>query len=142
MTIKEDIFHAIISSPEENPPETGGALGGRNGIVTHAYFDKGQEGVCPCSYTPNVEKINSVISRWAEEEIDFMGMFHTHFFGVKTMSDGDKRYIYQIMEAISETVDELYFPIVVMPERKLIVYKAICCEEMTAIIPDELKIIS
>lgn len=54
-----------------------------------------------------------------------MGIVHVHFGGAKTLSDGDKRYIEKIMRAMPDSIRQLYFPIVVQPDRELIPYIAV-----------------
>ena len=54
-----------------------------------------------------------------------MGMFHVHFGGTESLSEGDKEYIVRIMEVMPKKIGCLYFPVVVMPERKVVAYKAV-----------------
>ena len=43
---------------------------------------------------------------------------------VESLSPGDKLYIGQILEAMPEEITCLYFPVVKMPEREMVVYRA------------------
>lgn len=106
--------------------ECGGILGSsRNGIIDNIVLDNtGHQNEPRCSYTPNVEFLNGCILRWQHESIRFLGVFHTHFAGVKTLSEADKKYIKAIMNAMPEEIEYLYFPIFVLPERKLAGYVA------------------
>ena len=47
------------------------------------------------------------------------------FFGVRTLSDGDIAYITAIMRAMPQSVSELHFPVVVLPDREMISYLAV-----------------
>ena len=52
-------------------------------------------------------------------------MFHTHFYGVSSLSKGDEIYIKKILEAMPQSKKELFFPIIVLPDKKIISYR--CC---------------
>lgn len=135
----KEVLEELRLQISETPPESGGILGGRNGIVTNFLADKGKMGGPQCSYTPDTDFLNQAIKRWAEQGIGFMGMFHTHFGGAETLSEGDKAYIVRIMKAMPEEINCLYFPIVVMPGRRIAVHKAICKGGKIRIIRDEIE---
>ena len=106
--------------------ECGGILGSsQNEIIDNVVFDdiRHQKRI-RCSYAPNVEFLNKCILQWQQENIRFWGMFHTHFAGVKTLSEADETYIRIIMNAMPEEIYCLYFPIYVLPERELVGYVA------------------
>ena len=124
MRIKKEIYHSIFTSVKDTPPESGGILGEKDGIIQFVVYDEGVKNGKLCSYAPDVEKLNFVIREWQEEGILFCGMFHTHFFGVETLSEGDVKYINMIMEQMPEEIKTLFFPIVVLPQRKFVVYVA------------------
>lgn len=125
MRICRSIFNEIINIPAEAPPEVGGIIGGYGGIVTDHHLDIGVNSDRACSYTPNVSLLNTIISEWATEGIQFMGIYHTHFFNVQTLSDGDIRYINRILLSMPTEIDLLYFPLVVFPSRTMVCFKAI-----------------
>ena len=125
MNICTETYNLIINNVGNVPPESGGILGGQNRIINHVVFDPGMNQSKWCSYTPNVKMMNKTIERWFTDGIDFQGIFHTHFFGVDTLSPGDKEYIALIMKCMPPFVKHLYFPLVVLPERRMVVYKAI-----------------
>ena len=125
MKILQQVYDAIILQLPEKPPEIGGILGGIDGVVTEYVIDKvalSDDRKC-CSYEPNINYLNSKIQKWEENEIKFMGIFHTHFGGSSNLSSGDKEYIRNIMNDMPAGVDCLWFPIAVLPERKFISYK-------------------
>ena len=86
------LMEEIVSAAPSQPPEIGGILGGTNQVVSLYALDKGIVGGAMCSYTPDVMQLNHQIQRWAEDRIEFMGMFHVHFGGAATLSPGDRRY--------------------------------------------------
>lgn len=89
----EAVIDSIRQGVSNIPPESGGILGGRNDVVTNICLDKGILGKHPCSYTPDTRFLNQKINQWAETGIQFMGMFHVHFGGTESLSEGDKEYI-------------------------------------------------
>lgn len=70
-----------------------------------------------------------------------MWNFHSHHFGVRSLSEGDKKYICTIMKSMPKNVKCIYFPIVVMPDRDFVVYKACKCQETIVIEREEVEII-
>ena len=135
----EAVIDSIRQGVSNIPPESGGILGGRNDVVTNICLDKGILGKHPCSYTPDTRFLNQKINQWAETGIQFMGMFHVHFGGTERLSDGDKEYIVRSMEVMPKKIGCLYFPVVVMPERKVVAYKAVRNNEKVVIKRDCIK---
>ena len=97
MRICREIFDEIVNVAIDAPPEIGGIIGGENNVVKAHHMDMGISSVKACSYTPNVSLLNGIISEWSTEGIQFMGIYHTHFFEVRTLSEGDIRYIRNIL---------------------------------------------
>lgn len=124
MLITRETYQDILISQNEIPPETGGILGGVNEKIITAVKDNGIQSKRICSYTPDVQKMNQVIAKWQNNNIEFMGIFHSHFFGVATLSPEDKKYIERIMRNMPAFIERLFFPIVVMPQREMVSYKA------------------
>lgn len=57
---------------------------------TKVVFDDGKDDdFRRCHYTPNVTMLNSCLVEWSESGIEFYGLFHTHFYGVSSLSKGD-----------------------------------------------------
>lgn len=126
MKIHKNTLKQINDFVPDKPPEVGGILGSReNGIITDIMFDRNQlANNKMCYYAPNVDSLNQCIKEWYNSNIYFKGIFHTHFAGVKTLSEADKKYIYRIMNCMPQEIRQLYFPIFVIPERELICYIA------------------
>ena len=125
MNILKSILNELDLRITDVPPEIGGILGCRNGedVISEVVFDRQSDGYS-CGYRPNVEFFNQVIEEWTNRDIAFVGLFHTHFFGVKTLSAADEEYIRTIICAMPSDVERLYFPIFVLPDRTLIAYLA------------------
>lgn len=124
MNINKCVYNEIINTAKLLPPETGGLLGGRNDTVVEVLRDEGLPSEKKCSYYPDTALFNRTIKEWQSKDIDFMGIYHTHYWGVDTLSEGDKIYITRIMKSMPEGVDRLYFPLIVMPDKKLVCYVA------------------
>ncbi len=142
MKICRKLLNDILNKMPLVPPEAGGIIGGKDGQVCIWEFDKGCAGR-GCIYAPNVTYLNTIIDTWIENNYDFMGIFHVHFGGSKYLSDGDKKYIKKIMTAMPLSIKQLYFPIIVQPEKELVSYKAIKDSQgEILIIFDEVEIIN
>ena len=111
VTIKQEIYEAIIRVFSDNEPECGCILGAvPGGPITHFYFDK--TGVStPKSYAPDCEAINTVLqNEWASAGVQMVGVIHSHSNAGKFPSCGDLYYAAQILRATNLT--ELLLPIV------------------------------
>jgi hypothetical protein len=106
--------------------ETGGILGSydNTGVVTHIAFDYDDYSLYPCEYRPHINYFNLCIEQWYKHRIQFIGFFHTHLHDVDSLSQGDILYINVIMNSMPQGIDSLYFPLYVLPSRKLKGYKA------------------
>lgn len=124
MKIQKSVFEEIISTVPYVPPESGGMIGGTNQVITHFVLDNGtflSNGYD--IYVPDTLLLNKTICKWKKDGIDFYGIFHSHFPGGTCLSNGDKRYIIQIMNAMPQYINKLYFPII-FPKENMIVYRA------------------
>ena len=73
MVVKsESVMGEILKKLPCEPPEIGGILGGKNGVVTCHVLDYGKTGGSPCSYTPNIAYLNRKIEEWFKDGIEFM----------------------------------------------------------------------
>ena len=123
MKIKKEIYSQIINRCPVVPPEVGGIIGMKNGVVSVVEFDFLNIIHDFAQYIPDTESINKTIRLWDKKGFDFCGMFHSHMYNQKTLSNEDKRYIEEIMRLMPEKTEVLYFP-VIMPKQKIISYKA------------------
>lgn len=120
MKISVKVYNEIIKN--KYAYETGGILGGNDGIITHCFFDEGCENKGN-SYKPNIYILNQIIERWSKENINFYGIYHTHPVLDQRLSKQDIEYIELIMIATPEYIEVLYFPLL-LPNDELIFYKA------------------
>ncbi|MCI5728235.1 MAG: hypothetical protein MR374_01660 [Clostridia bacterium] len=141
MKILASVYQRILDSMPAVPPEIGGILGSIDGVICECQVDAGCPIHCGCFYSPNVDFLNDTIKNWQSKGIVFHGIFHTHFFGVQTLSDGDMAYINVILQAMPTHISELYFPVVVLPEKIVVSYLAIHDGKMVNIKNDELSIV-
>jgi len=125
MKILTSTYEDILTYAQQTPDrETGAVLGGRNGIVTMFVADPGKASSA-FHYVPDIERINDAITSWFDEGIEFMGLLHTHLWERSLLSEGDRKYITQIMRANEETQGlVLYFPIITLPNTTMIAYRA------------------
>lgn len=121
MIIKSSVYQQIVFQCPSAPPESGGILGKRNGVVCAFHFDVGLSSAGGTAYAPNVNVLNHKILEWQDSGIEFCGIAHSHAVG-KRLSSGDIAYIQDIMEEYHEgTV--LYFPIII-PKVELLSFRA------------------
>ena len=85
MLMNSKVYEDIIRNVPKYPPEIGGIMGGKNNIIQCIFFDDGIKTEKYCSYNPNTELLNEVINKWIFQDIEFYGIFHTHFFDVQTL---------------------------------------------------------
>ena len=124
MEILYDVYKEIINKVPDQMPETGGILWGHKCLITKVIFDVGiKDNVQICHYAPDVCKLNKCLSVWLKQGIELYGLFHTHFFNVSSLSQGDIAYIKQILLGMPEEKKWLYFPIVVLPDKKMVSYR-------------------
>lgn len=94
MKMVKSVYKKILENVPTHMPETGGMLGGQDGTVTKVVFDGGKDDdFRRCHYTPNVTMLNSCLVEWSKSGIEFYGLFHTHFYGVSSLSKGDEIYM-------------------------------------------------
>lgn len=143
MIITKDVLKKIEEIAHSKDVEVGGILGMKtNDVVSCFVADLPQNGVgCRFDYSPNIDFLNTQIEKWAENDIRFIGLFHTHFSGSKNLSDADIEYIKLIMLNSKDIVEQLYFPLFTLPDNILTVYKAYFDGDETVIKVDELVII-
>ena len=123
MKIIQNAMNEIMFNVNGFTNEIGGILGGYDEVITRIVLDVDMKGNTPFKYVQNVSMLNRCISSWNEQKIKFYGIFHTHF-NDRRLSKNDRNYIVNIMNQNSDNIKKLYFPIIVLPEMKMYVYKA------------------
>lgn len=126
MILKKEAFEYISQISNSVNYETGGIIGGtENGTVTDVVPDIPVD--TPNSkfeYFPNVTFFNKEIEKWERKNIKFMGIFHTHFNGSRSLSAADEKYIKTIMLTLEGITEYLYFPVFTVGDNVFTVYKA------------------
>ncbi len=139
MKILSDVYEQIIQCPSV-PPEKGGILGMKNGVVCSYFFDNNISQSNSAVYIPNVDFLNAKIREWEKKGIAFSGIFHSHPKNQPELSADDIEYIKVIFQAMPASIKTLYFP-VVLPNVELVSFKAIYQEDAVHILEDKIKII-
>lgn len=124
LKIVKEVTGAMLANMPSAPPEIGGIFGGSDECVTEFFLDRGKMTNKGCGYVPDTERLNAVISDWEKRQVNLLGIFHTHFISVETLSVGDISYIERIMKSMPQRVRVLYFPIIVLPEKHIVPYIA------------------
>lgn len=143
MKIRQKVIDNIAAVANSINLEIGGILGSsKDGVITDMIEDLPLNKVgCKFDYSPNIDFLNMKIEIWAENDIEFMGIFHTHFSGSKNLSDADIEYIKEIMLSSKGIVEYLYFPLFTLPDNELTVYKAYFNNANIVVDKDELIIV-
>ena len=109
MKIAKETYNEILTKLQLNTLETGGILGEKDGVVCRFFLDTDGESTLG-EYRPNVTLLNQVIERWAQEEVSFIGLVHTHINGLGILSPSDIEYVRLIVSA--NELESVYFPVV------------------------------
>lgn len=112
MKIQTELYNKILYSFPQVPPEAGGILGIKDGIVCRFFFDRGESDMQNAIYTPQVSMLNHILAEWSWEKVQFAGMVHSHLPGAETLSMADKQYIEKVLLSMPRTIRFLYFPLV------------------------------
>ena len=124
------------------PPEQGGILGIRDGSICEYFHDASHGCAHQAVYEPDTELLNRVIENWADDEICFAGIVHSHIAGQETLSADDVEYINVIFNAMPENITELYFPIIIPENSTLVSFSAQRKNQNIIISTDDVQIIN
>lgn len=141
MKITQSIYEKILNKYPIPPPEQGGILGIRNGVVCKYYHDITCTITESSVYELDVDSLNEKIEEWERKGIEFAGIIHSHMLGQDTLSSGDKAYIKTLFNNLPEWIKELYFPIVIPKTKQVVSYIAKRYNENVIIQQDEIHII-
>lgn len=122
MKITEPCYRALLSLPPV-PPETGGLLGGHDGIIDSWYVDRAAPVLDRAVYIPDLPDLNRQLEKWSAQQIDFMGIFHSHLREQPRLSQADQAYIGKIFAGKPAHMTRLFFPVVI-PGEKIIPFCA------------------
>lgn len=112
MKIKRTTYEYIISKFDTVPPEQGGILGMKDGVVCEYIHDNSKTDTDRAVYEPNVSFLNDCISKWFDEGCDFCGIVHSHPRGQDTLSSSDIEYI-NLLFQMNPWIENMLFPIIV-----------------------------
>lgn len=121
--IKKDIYKTIINTIGKISPETGGILGGNDNIVLSFCFDYNAD-VTGSSYSPCLDEINNQITKWAGDNIDFLGFIHSHE-KLAGLSFEDIEYAKRIILK-TNGLSKMYMLILTFDESNFFILKAYC----------------
>ncbi len=124
LQIYESVYNAILFGCPLVPPESGGFLGSKSGVICDFSLDNGQPTDNQGTYRPNYEFLLHTASLWECKNIKFCGIFHTHLSNQETLSSDDKKYIKAIMIENRNNFKTMYFPLVI-PREKIIMFMAL-----------------
>lgn len=139
MKISKEINNVIHNSFKNCQRECGGIIGGFNDIVTTFEFDNGLYNENSGCYIPNTKLLNQCIEEWYSKNISFYGIIHNHLTQYASLSNDDFKYIKKIMLSMPQSIDKLYFPIV-LPKHTINSFKAIRKENEISIVSDDIII--
>jgi len=109
------VFNAMIDAFSTHSPECGGVLGapiGQDTYISDFYFDFAGVGTAE-SYTPNCDNINDMLENdWAVQNIQMVGVVHSHGNMGTYPSCGDLYYCEQIMR--NAHLQQFYLPIITL----------------------------
>lgn len=117
MEIRHQFYQKLLHAFPAVPPEAGAILGGQNGTITHFAYDSGILCYESAIYTPSTDRLNRVIQEWAGQDISFYGIAHSHPPGQVELSISDMAYIMRIMDHMPDSIQTLFFPLVIPGER-------------------------
>lgn len=124
MIITRDVFNKIMRSYPRVPPEMGGILGRKNGIICNYFHDKGVCDGKSAVYEPTIDLLNNQIALWSEIGISFAGIIHSHLDHETNLSAADIKYIEKIISSLPQDYIQLYFPIIFPGRKRMISYLA------------------
>ena len=115
--IYSNVYEEIIKTIGNAPIESGGIIGIKNNIICKFYFDK-SESRHNTMYIPNTKVLNYIIDKWADSNIDFAGIVHSHPNSCTTPSLEDYYYATNLKQ-LNPTLKKILFPIVTI-ENKIV----------------------
>lgn len=119
MYISQTVFQEIFTSFPAVPPENGGILGQKDGVICAYLHDRKEQSADNATYCPDVQWMNTCIEAWEKAGIQFAGIVHSHPGDNGDLSTEDRVYICEIMAAMPDSITELLFPIM-LPGKRLV----------------------
>lgn len=107
-------YNEILRTIGSNPPEQGGILGIKTGVVDYFIFDADARAT-RAEYHPNTSYLNSTILAWSKENVDFCGIIHSHSNVDALLSMQDVAFARAILKENFNLLKYIYFPLVILP---------------------------
>lgn len=123
LLITASAYRKLLQVPQV-PPETGGILGMKNGMISEVYLDTAKPVLGRAMYIPDVNVLNRQIGAWQNNSVEFAGLFHSHPPDQKELSRKDEIYAVEILKAMPDTIRKLFFPIII-PGQAVIAFSAV-----------------
>lgn len=100
-TFTAEVYDEICKTIGCRRPEYGGLLGSSDGVhIDHYYFDATSERSAGV-YMMDIPACNKVIHEWNDNDIELIGVIHSHLNGVTRPSHGDLLMAKNIIESIN-----------------------------------------
>lgn len=112
MVITRRIKENILLEFSPAPPEQGGILGIKNGVICDLVIDNSCQPTGRAIYSPDIQFLNRQIEKWADEGIEFCGIIHSHPSWQTTLSAADMEYIEEIY-LNNPGLGITYFPLII-----------------------------
>ena len=141
MKFRSDIAEQLFLLGDDSINEVGGLLGSTQGFIVDCIVIDREYQSDRFFYTPNTTFLNHEIQKWIGQNIQLIGLFHTHYYGVTALSEMDKRYISLIMASLPQSMDHLLFPIIVFPGKEIVCYRANRKMDSVQFTTEELEIV-
>lgn len=95
--IDKFVYKEIVNTIGKAEPESGGIMGGKGLHCQKFYFDSTSRSSSN-SYKPNTLKTNEVIKQWYSDNIEFIGIIHSHPENITQLSYSDIEYAHKLMQ--------------------------------------------
>ena len=106
-----EVYEQIRNSIGVRKPENGGILGSSDGVhIDHYYFDSTADRSA-VTYTMDHKALNEVIHSWNDNDVDLVGIIHSHPAGCTQPSYGDMLMVKRIIETM-DVKGRFFTPIV------------------------------
>ena len=130
-----EVIRQIKETIGTYPIESGGIIGGSDTCITHFCFDASSK---ENEYTPNVSFLNGKIKEWADNDVSFLGIIHSHPSFSTSHSKEDLDYAIKLKEK-NPFLSRIIFPIVILKEKDIELHFYELVDKSFIKIPYEIK---
>ena len=111
MIMTQSTYNNIKNTIGSIPPENGGIIGIKDGIVCAFFYDSFADN-SENEYHPCVYKLNEIIDEWSQLGISFCGIIHSHHNDAELLSRKDIVFARRILALNNLNNGTVFFPIV------------------------------